>query len=137
MLWCMAQSWDAMLNLIPSSILILCLANFVLAFYFNCPHKSGFQRKETLLVYSPIVFSLFLTVWGSILGVDNAGGLPTPKWPSYGAIGIYCLQIGCTGYVAYKLKGFRWYSLSFGILAAFYSLGVLFVTGMAVTGDWL
>ncbi len=135
-LWFLSQSWDSMFNLIHIGVLIVCLLNFIFAFYYNCPHKKGLKKVEVAFIYSPIIFIILLTLWGNILCVDSST-IQTPKWPSYVAIAIYFAQIIWTGYVVYILKGFRWYSISVGILVALYSLGALFIVGMAVTGDWL
>lgn len=136
MMWYFLQSWDVMLHLFPKIILIVLLVNFLLAFGLNLARKQGLTNEKAVLIYSPITFSFLIVLWGFLFKANNTDGFTTYQWPQYIAVGIYLLQIIWTGYITYKLKGFRWYSISFGILVALYSAGAIFVAGMSITGDW-
>ena len=135
--WYIEQSWDAIFHIVNKMFLLVCFLNFILALVINNPLKNKIKRKEATLILSPIIFSILMMLWGILMAdVDQADGI-VRKWPMYVVNGILVLQLLWSGYIAYKLKNLRWITLSTGLLFALYTLGVRFVTYMAVTGNWL
>jgi hypothetical protein len=132
--WLIKQSWLGISYDWKISLTLLIIA--LIALLLNKPFKRKSFTRQNLLLLMPFAITVMLFLMGTILAHDNSHAL-APTWPVYLLIGIAMLHIPLGGFLAWKMKGFRWSTIALNIFQMQLSRWALFVVGMSVTGDWL
>jgi len=133
--WLMLQTWSGMSYDWKISLTLLIIALLTLLLNNPFRHKSS-TRQNLLFLLMPFAVTFMIFLIGTIFAHNNSHSLP-PKWPVYLLIGMASLHIPLGGFLVWKMKGFRWMTITLNIFQMQLSRWALFVAGMSVTGDWL
>ena len=124
----------------PMSLVTLALgANVVASLVYKWPFHSQRWKKEYWLAFLSLLFIPATTVVG-VVGWIDPGMVPQQKpsvaleWIDNG-LSIAFIVLGV--FWVYRMKGLRWFAVSFMLIQLWILLGVGFMTGMALSGVWL
>ena len=99
-------------------------------------------RRPRLSVGSdwlPLLLMLFpaaILVWGAVAAHEDPSSL-APSWPLYVLVALLVLQLAGTAIIVKSCSQRRLFAIVVGACAGWWSLANAYVSGMAVTGDWL
>ena len=132
--WLAAMAWSMLLYywVVSMALGVALLVASALKFPFL---RSRFESRH-LLVFLPLVVTLLILVWGSIMRHEDSQRL-APAWPGHVITALLVIQILTGIGVVWLLKGYRWFSLAAVLLEQWVGLACAFTAGMSVTGDWL
>ena len=82
------------------------------------------------------VFPLALLAWGALAAHEDPTSL-APTWPFIVLVLVLVVQIIVTTVIIYTSRGHRYFATAVGAVVGWYSLACAFLSGMAVTGDWV
>jgi len=127
-------------SLLYTSLLLLLIAaclSLVLAFWkqrpFSCPlWKSSHWFVLTQLLFFPMVISIGVLYPAPSPSSYHASS--TAGWVS-GLLGW--LSLALAAFWVYRMKGVRWFAFSLVAILQIILMGAFFISGMAVSGDWL
>ena len=127
-------------SLLYTSLLLLLIAaclSLVLAFWkqrpFSCPlWKSSHWFVLTQLLFFPLVISIGVLYPAPSPSSYHASS--TAGWVS-GLLGW--LSLALAAFWVYRMKGVRWFAFSLVAILQIILMGAFFISGMAVSGDWL
>ena len=124
----------------PMSLVTFALgANLVAALIHKWPFHPERWKKGYWLAFLSLLFIPATTVVG-VVGWIDPGMVPRPKpnavlvWVDNGLF-IAFILLGI--FWVYRMKGLRWFALSIVLIQLWILMGVGFMTGMALSGDWL
>jgi hypothetical protein len=120
-------------------ITLAVVANLVAALIFRWPFQNELWKKD----YWPAFLTLLLipaTTAIGVLGWIDPSVVPRPQ-PSALLVwtnnGLFIASIAFGIFWVYRMKGLRWFALSFMLIQLWILMGVGFIAGMALSGDWL
>jgi len=127
-------------SLLYTSLLLLLIAaclSLVLAFWkqrpSSCPlWKSSHWFVLTQLLFFPMVISIGVLYPAPSPSSYHASS--TAGWVS-GLLGW--LSLALAAFWVYRMKGVRWFAFSLVAILQIILMGAFFISGMAVSGDWL
>lgn len=115
------------------------VANLGAALIRKWPFRHDRWSKTYWLAFASLLF-IPATIATGVLGAIDPGIVPRPK-PSTLAVwmsnGLLAASFVSGMYWVYRMKGLRWFALAVALLQLWILLGAGFITGMALSGDWL
>jgi FlaA1/EpsC-like NDP-sugar epimerase len=134
--WMAKQAWPFMFDNRQINITTALFAAVAVAVVFNFPfRRSRFQRRH-MLVFAPLIVTILILVWGSIMRHDDYQTL-APTWPYYTLNSLLAAQMLIGIGSVWAMKGYRWFALAVVLLEAWFGWWCTFIAAMSVTGDWL
>ena len=131
-------SLQSLLHITPLLLLLIaaCLS-LVLAFWKQRPFQNPLWKSShwfvlTQLLFFPVVISIGVLYPASSPSFYHASS--TAAWAS-GLLGW--LSLALAAFWVYRMKGIRWFAFSVVAMLQIILMGAFFVSGMAVSGDWL
>jgi hypothetical protein len=124
---------------IPQLLILLVAAwlGVVLAFWKQRPFQNPLWKSSHWLVLTQLLF--FLTVIS--IGVLYPASSPSFYHMSSTAVRatglLGWLSLALAAFWVYRMKGIRWFAFSVVAMLEIILMGAFFVSGMAVSGDWL
>jgi hypothetical protein len=121
--------------------LLMVLAVATVSLVFSCIKQIPFQSPQwkrshwlvlTQLLFFPIVISI--GVLYPAASVNRGAAVSTANKVSQ-VLGWLSLVLAV--YWIYRMKGLRWFAASLVLLIQVILMGAFFISGMAVSGDWL
>ena len=132
--WLAAMAWSMLLYYWPVTIALIVAV--VVTSIFNFPFfRSRFQSRH-LLVFAPLIVTLLILVWGSVMHHDDSQSFAA-AWPDRIVTALLVIQILIGIGVVSIMKGYRWFSLTAVLLEQWIGLACAVTAGISVTGDWL
>ncbi|MGA2812411.1 MAG: hypothetical protein ABSG16_13495 [Candidatus Acidiferrum sp.] len=119
------------------AILIFACLTIGLAFWKQHPFQNPLWKRShwfvlTQLLFFPVVISLGVLYPASGPSFYHAQSVASR------ACGLLSwLSVALAGFWVYKMKGFRWFALSVVAVLEITLIGAFFISGMAISGDWL
>lgn len=120
-------------------VTLILLANLCAAIIFSRPFRPNRWTGEYWLIFLSLLFVPITSAIG-MAGWRGPGWLVRPKpnelliWTNNG---LDAISVALCFFWAYRMKGLRWFALSFSLIQLWMLLGAGLMTGMALTGDWL
>ena len=107
-LWLTLQVLKSLLGGWPVTAILLLLIG--IAGCHSLLFKRSQFRRRNILLLSPLLLSLLVLVWGTIMA--NSGTTSVPAWAYY-VLGILCLlHLLVALRVIYLMRGLRWFAAS-------------------------
>jgi hypothetical protein len=103
------------------------------------PFRQDRWKNEYWLVFASLIFVPITISIGVLAGIDP-GKVPRPKsstlafWTSNI---LFFASIALGIYWVWRMKGMRWFTLAVVLLQLWMLMGAEFISGMALSGDWL
>ena len=120
-------------------VTIALAANFGAALIRKWPFRHDRWSQTYWLIFVSLLF-IPATIAIGVLGTIDPSMVPRPK-PSTLAVwmsnGLLAASLASGMYWVYRMKGLRWFALALTLLQLWILLGAGFITGMALSGDWL
>ncbi len=117
-------------------ITLLIIAHFIFSLVCTLRKKEIKMELKHLLILIPIIFPVLVLFWGTVMCAQFNPRL-VPGQSLFILQIIVLIQLIVSGYLVYKMNGFRWLTISFILLVAWYSFWAFFVASMSITGTWL
>jgi hypothetical protein len=124
---------------IPTVLAIFIFACLSLAFasWKQRPFQRGLWKRShwlvlTQLLYFPLVISL-----GILYPASGPSFYHPESAASWASEILGLLSLVSAGFWAYRMRGFRWFGISFVVVLQVILVGAFFVAGMSISGDWL
>ena len=134
--WMAQQAWFAMSFHRQINITSALFAAVAVTVVFNFPfRRSRFQRRH-MLVFAPLIVTLLILVWGSIMCHDDYQ-TSAPAWPYHILNALLVVQMLTGIGSVWAMKGYRWFALAVVSLEGWFGYWCTFIAAMSVTGDWL
>src|SRR5690348_3966 len=120
-------------------VTLILLTNFCASIIFTEPFRPKLWRREYWLIFLSLLFIPITSAIGTA-GWRGPGWLVRPEpneiyiWANNG-VGV--ISAGLCFFWVHRMKGLRWFALSFSLIQLWMLLGAGLMTGMAITGDWL
>jgi hypothetical protein len=131
--WLVSQVVDSLLYLWPVTLLLLVF--IVATAIYNSPLKTSRFRVEYLLLFSPLLLSLMLLIWGALMahhGINKA-----PAWPS-GVVGLLSLlHIPAAAFAVRIMKSYRWFAASVLLFEFWVAVFCNLLAAMSVSNVWM
>ena len=131
-------SLQSLLYITPLLILLIaaCLS-LVLAFWKQRPFQSPLWKSSHWFVLTQLLFFP--------IGISIRVLYPAPSPSFYHASSVAGWVSGLLGWLSlalaafwvYRMKGVRWFAFSLVAILQIILMGAFFISGMAVSGDWL
>ena len=131
--WLASQVLDLLLYFWPATLILLLLIGIAGGYTFIFKHSQF--RVRHLLLLSPILLSLALLVWGTVMA--GHGKPDASTWRSYVVLSLYLVQLPVAIVVLYLMKGVRWFAASVLLFGLWIGCACDFIVGMSVSNDWL
>ena len=115
----------------------ICVVGMILSIsiqYLFLPRQRWESRH--FVVFAPLIFSFLTLLWGAVFSYRQ-GEPARANWISWFLLVFIVLQLAASIWVIWKMKGFRWFSVFAVVLQFLFLYGCVFVSGMAITGDWI
>ena len=131
-------SFQSLLYITPLLLLLIaaCLS-LVLAFWKQRPFQSPLWKRSHWFVLTQLLFFPVVIAIGVLCPASSPSsyhGSSTAAWAS-GLLGW--LSLALAAFWVYRMKGIRWFAFSVVAMLQIILMGAFFVSGMAVSGDWL
>ncbi len=133
-LWLTFQALDFMLYLWPITFILLLFIG--IACIYNFPFTPSQSRRRYLLVFSPLLLSLLMLIWGTVMAAHQPHRT-VPSWPSYVVLSLFLLHIPLSILIVRRMEEIRFFGvsvLSFEIWLGFFCN---MMAGMSVSNQWL
>ena len=129
------------LFVIPRMLVIFLSAtvSLFLALWKQRPFDSPLWKRSHWLVLTQLLFFPAVILIGVLYPADSPSYLRSTP---YSVANHVCNFLGwfslaLAAFWVYRMRGFRWFAVSVVTLLEMILAGAFFVTGMAITGDWL
>ena len=106
--WLTSQVIGSLINLWPVTLILFLLIGIAGSYTFLS--KPASLRVRHLLIFAPLLLSLLILVWGSLMG--NNGPNKAPSWPSNILVVLFWLHVLSAIGIVYIMKGLRWFTAS-------------------------
>jgi uncharacterized membrane protein YcaP (DUF421 family) len=97
---------------------------------------SKIRGPHLLSVLVTFIFPPLIVILGSVFAHSGARA-DAPMGPIVVVALVYFLQVAACGYLIYKNKGLRWFTISVCLVALWLGLIGWSIAGMALTNVWL
>ena len=131
-------SFQALLHIPPFlPILIFACLSLALALWKQRPFQNPLWKRShwfvlTQLLFFPVVISL-----GVLYPASSPSFYHAQSVASRACDLLSWLSVALAGFWVYQMRGFRWFALSVVGVLEIILMGAFFISGMAVSGDWL
>jgi len=114
-------------------------ANLALALKHKWPFRDDRWKNEYWLAFVNLLFFPIIVAIG-VVGAVNPSIVPRPK-PSTALVwtdnGTVIVSVALCVFWVYRMKGLRWFAFAIELIQLWILMGAGFITGMALSGDWL
>jgi hypothetical protein len=121
-------------------IVLLATASLAIAYWKQRPFQNPLWKNSHWFVLTQLLFFPITISMGVLYPADGPSFLrSTPPHPlaNNACAFLGWLSLALAAFWVYRMKGFRWFAASLVTLLEMILLGAFFVSGMAITGDWL
>jgi hypothetical protein len=131
--WLASQVYDGLLYGWPITLTLLVFVGITCS--YNFPFKPSLFRPRYLLVFSPMLLSIGLLAWGTLMA--HHGNTKALAWPS-DVVGLLSLLHILVALLAMRLlKGYRWFAASVLLFELWVGFFCNLMAAMAVSNVWL
>jgi hypothetical protein len=131
-------SLEAVVALPPFPIIFICAAiSLAVSFFRQKPLENTLWKNSHWLVFTQLLFFPIVISLGVLYPASGPSFYTKDSAASHVADVFCCLSIILAAFWVYRMKGFRWFACSLVLLLEIILLGAFFVSGMALSGDWL
>jgi hypothetical protein len=119
-------------------VFLFASASLILALWKQRPFQNPDWKSSHWLVLTQLLFFPVVICIGVLYPAQSPSYLHAPNSIANGIcsfLGWFSLALA--GFWVYRMKGCRWFAVSLVMVLELILIGAFFVTGMAITGDWL
>jgi hypothetical protein len=133
-----AWSFQALLHIPPFlAIFIFACLSLALAFWKQRPLQNPLWKHSHWFVLTQLLFFPAVISLGVLYPASSPSFYHAQSFASRACGLLGWLSVALAGFWVYKMKGVRWFALSVVAVLEIILMGAFFVSGMAVSGDWL
>jgi hypothetical protein len=118
-------------------VLVGATVSLVFACIKELPFQSPLWKKSYWLVFTQVLFFPVVISIGVLYPAASAQRLGVVTAANNISQVLDLLSIVLAGFWVYRMKGLRWFAISLVIAIEAILLSSFFISGMAVSGDWL